>query len=46
LVEAAERLFLERDFGSVSMDELASAAGAARRTLYNTRYLAHLTAPI
>ena len=29
------RLFLERGFGSVSMDELAEAAGLARRTLYN-----------
>ena len=29
------RLFLERGFGSVSMDELAEAAGVARRTLYN-----------
>src|ERR1700752_2431821 len=35
IVEAAERLFLERGFGSVSMDELAEAAGGARRTLYN-----------
>src|ERR1700738_4881667 len=35
MVEAAERLFLERGFGSVSMDELAEAAGVARRTLYN-----------
>src|SRR5947208_8650595 len=35
IVAAAERLFLERGFGSVSMDELASAAGVARRTLYN-----------
>src|SRR5438067_9752738 len=35
IVEAAERLFLERGFGSVSMDDLASAAGVARRTLYN-----------
>ena len=33
--EAAERLFLERGFGSVSMDELAEAGGVARRTLYN-----------
>jgi TetR/AcrR family transcriptional regulator, regulator of autoinduction and epiphytic fitness len=32
---AAGRLFLERGFGSVSMDELAEAAGVARRTLYN-----------
>src|SRR2546421_2946389 len=35
IVEAAGRLFLERGFGSVSMDELAEAAGVARRTLYN-----------
>jgi TetR/AcrR family transcriptional regulator, regulator of autoinduction and epiphytic fitness len=35
IVEAAERLFLERGFGSVTMDELAAAAGVARRTLYN-----------
>jgi TetR/AcrR family transcriptional regulator, regulator of autoinduction and epiphytic fitness len=35
IVAAAERLFLERGFGSVSMDELAAAAGVARRTLYN-----------
>ena len=35
IVEAAERLFLGRGFGSVSMDELAEAAGVARRTLYN-----------
>src|ERR1700720_765581 len=35
IVEAAVRLFLERGFGSVSMDELAEAAGVARRTLYN-----------
>src|SRR6202049_3959064 len=35
IVEAAERLFLERGFGSVTMDELAEAAGLARRTLYN-----------
>jgi TetR/AcrR family transcriptional regulator of autoinduction and epiphytic fitness len=35
IIEAAERLFLERGFGSVSMDELAEAAGVARRTLYN-----------
>jgi AcrR family transcriptional regulator len=31
IVEAAERLFLERGFGSVSMAELAEAAGMARR---------------
>jgi TetR/AcrR family transcriptional regulator of autoinduction and epiphytic fitness len=35
IVEAAERLFLARGFGSVSMDQLAQAAGVARRTLYN-----------
>ena len=35
VVAAAERLFLERGFGAVSMDELAEAAGVARRTLYN-----------
>jgi AcrR family transcriptional regulator len=35
IVDAAQRLFLERGFGSVSMDELAEAAGLARRTLYN-----------
>jgi TetR/AcrR family transcriptional regulator, regulator of autoinduction and epiphytic fitness len=35
IVEAAVRLFLERGFGSVSMDDLAEAAGVARRTLYN-----------
>jgi AcrR family transcriptional regulator len=35
IVAAAQRLFLERGFGAVSMDELAVAAGVARRTLYN-----------
>ena len=35
IIDAAERLVLERGFGSVSMDELAEAAGVARRTLYN-----------
>src|ERR1700756_4600868 len=35
IIEAAARLFRERGFGSVSMDELAEAAGVARRTLYN-----------
>jgi TetR/AcrR family transcriptional regulator of autoinduction and epiphytic fitness len=35
IVGAAQRLFLERGFGSVSMDDLAKAAGVARRTLYN-----------
>lgn len=35
VVDAATRLFLERGFGAVSMDDLAEAAGVARRTLYN-----------
>ena len=35
IVAAAEQLFLARGFGAVSMDELAEAAGVARRTLYN-----------
>jgi TetR/AcrR family transcriptional regulator of autoinduction and epiphytic fitness len=35
IVDAAQALFLKRGFGSVSMDELADAAGLARRTLYN-----------
>ena len=35
IVEAAQRLFLERGFGAVSMDDLAGAASVARRTLYN-----------
>ena len=35
IVAGAVRLFLERGFGAVSMDELAEAAGVARRTLYN-----------
>ena len=35
IVGAAERLFLEHGFGAVSMDDLAQAAGVARRTLYN-----------
>jgi Bacterial regulatory proteins, tetR family len=35
IVDAAQRLFLERAFGAVSMDDLAAAAGVARRTLYN-----------
>ena len=35
IVAAATRLFLERGFGAVSMDELAAAARVARRTLYN-----------
>jgi TetR/AcrR family transcriptional regulator of autoinduction and epiphytic fitness len=35
IVRAAQGLFLEHGFGAVSMDELAEAAGVARRTLYN-----------
>lgn len=35
IVSAAERLFLEQGFDGVSMDQLAAAAGVARRTLYN-----------
>jgi TetR/AcrR family transcriptional regulator, regulator of autoinduction and epiphytic fitness len=35
IINAAERLFLERGFGAVSMDDLAEAAGVTRRTLYN-----------
>jgi TetR/AcrR family transcriptional regulator of autoinduction and epiphytic fitness len=35
IVGAAQRLFLEHGFGAVSMDDLAAAAGVARRTLYN-----------
>ena len=35
VLDAALRLFLERGYGAVSMDELAEAAGVARRTLYN-----------
>jgi AcrR family transcriptional regulator len=35
IVDAAQRLFFERGFGAVSMDELAEAAGVARRTIYN-----------
>jgi AcrR family transcriptional regulator len=34
-VDAATRLFLDRGFGAVGMDDLAAAAGVARRTLYN-----------
>ena len=33
IVDAATRLFLDRGFGAVSMDDLAAAAGVARRTL-------------
>lgn len=35
IVDSAVRLFLERGFGAVSMDDLADAARVARRTLYN-----------
>jgi len=35
IVDAAGGLFLQRGFGAVSMDDLAEAAGVARRTLYN-----------
>src|SRR5205085_12694058 len=35
IVQAAERLLLERGLGALSLDELASAAGVARRTVYN-----------
>ncbi len=34
IVEAAKRLFLDGGYASVSMDDLAAAAGIARRTLY------------
>ena len=35
VVDAAQRLFLQRGFGAVSMDDLSQAAAVARRTLYN-----------
>jgi AcrR family transcriptional regulator len=35
IVAAAESLILDRGYAAVSMDELAAAAGVARRTLYN-----------
>jgi len=35
VVDAAQRLFLQRGFGAVSMDDLSEAAAVARRTLYN-----------
>ncbi|MDL2410566.1 TetR/AcrR family transcriptional regulator [Rhizobium calliandrae] len=35
IIKAAGRLFLERGFGFVSMDDLAKASDVARRTLYN-----------
>lgn len=34
-MQAAQRLFLKRGVGAVSMDDLATEAGVARRTLYN-----------
>jgi AcrR family transcriptional regulator len=34
IIGSAQCLFLERGFGSVSMDGLTAAAGVARRTLY------------
>lgn len=33
--EAAQRLFLEKGYSGATMDEIASRAGLARRTLYN-----------
>jgi DNA-binding transcriptional regulator YbjK len=33
IVDAAQRLFLKRGFGAVSMDDLAAAAGVARPAL-------------
>jgi AcrR family transcriptional regulator len=35
VVKAAQRLFLERGFGAVTMDDLSETASVARRTLYN-----------
>jgi AcrR family transcriptional regulator len=35
IVEAAARLFLERGFDAVSMDDIARAAGLTRQTVYN-----------
>jgi TetR/AcrR family transcriptional regulator, regulator of autoinduction and epiphytic fitness len=35
IVDAARRMFLERGFGAVSMDDLTVAAGVAWRTLYS-----------
>lgn len=35
VVKAAANLFIERGHKSVTMDEIASAAGVARRTLFN-----------
>ena len=35
IVGAARRLFLQRGFGNVSMDDLAKEADVSRRTLYN-----------
>jgi AcrR family transcriptional regulator len=46
LVEAAERLFLERGFGSVSMDELAVAARFAGRLHETARRSAPQPRPV
>lgn len=35
VAQAAETLFFERGYAAASMDDLAAAAGVARRTLYN-----------
>lgn len=35
IVAAAERLFLEQGYGATSMDGVAAAAGASKRTVYN-----------
>lgn len=34
IVDAAERLFIEKDFESTSMDEVANEAGLTKRTIY------------
>jgi AraC-like DNA-binding protein len=34
IIDTAERLFLEKDFESISMDEVANEAGLTKRTLY------------
>jgi AcrR family transcriptional regulator len=35
ILEAAARLFLERGYDAVSMDDIGGAAGLARQTVYN-----------
>ncbi len=35
IVKQATRLFLKHGFGAISMDEISSAAGVSKRTLYN-----------